>query len=252
MSAFDPEAAAVGAPAIVTWDELSRQCDAVSARLRATGVPPAGVVAVDGSASLEAAASILGIVRAGAVAAPLAAGMTEAETGAMLALIDPVLVFGRDDVARPGRVLDGAGVVVLTSGTTARPKGVVLSARALEVSAESWLAALPPATGWLLAVGLAHVAGIGVLWRAKAARVPVCIVAPGDPAAQLQALRATPTVSHVSLVPAQLARLLDACADAGAAADAAGRPAGRRDDPGGARHAGARRGLARGPDVRPE
>ncbi len=65
---------------------------------------------------------------------------------------------------------------MLTSGTTARPKGVVLSVAALAASADAWLAALPPATGWLLALSLGHVAGLGVLWRAVAGRVPLRIV----------------------------------------------------------------------------
>ena len=73
--------------------------------------------------------------------------------------------------------------MVLTSGTTARPKGVVLSERALAASADAWLAALPPATGWLLALGLGHVAGLGVLWRAIAAGVPMRIADGSEPAA---------------------------------------------------------------------
>ncbi len=210
-----PDAAApviLAGDVAISWSELDRRCDAIAAHLRAAGVPAGGVVAVAGSASLGAAVSILGIVRAGAMAAPLPEGRTAAEQAASLALLDPVLVLDRDDVARPGRSLGGAGVVVLTSGTTATPKGVVLPSRALEASADAWLAATPPATGWLLALGLAHVAGIGVLWRAMTQRVPMRIAAPDDPVAQLEALRATPAISHVSLVPAQLVRLLVASA----------------------------------------
>jgi acyl-CoA synthetase (AMP-forming)/AMP-acid ligase II len=50
---------------------------------------------------------------------------------------------------------DAAAAVVLTSGTTGLPRAAVLSGGALVASAEAWLEALPPATGWLLAVGLA-------------------------------------------------------------------------------------------------
>ncbi len=105
-------------------------------------------------------------------------------------------------------------VIVLTSGTTGRPKGVILSARAMATSAESWLGALPPATGWILALGLGHVAGLGVLWRSIARRVPLRIVGRGDPDAMLAAFAADPPASHISLVPAQLVRLLDAAGDA--------------------------------------
>ena len=78
--------------------------------------------------------------------------------------------------------------MVLTSGTTARPKGVVLSERALAASADAWLAALPPATGWLLALGLGHVAGLGVLWRAIASGVPMRIADGSEPAALADAI----------------------------------------------------------------
>ncbi len=92
---------------------------------------------------------------------------------------------------------------------------MVLSGRAMAASAESWLAALPPATGWVLALGLGHVAGLGILWRAIARGVPLRITGRADPMALLASLAAGPPVSHVSLVPAQLARLLDAAGDAG-------------------------------------
>ena len=108
--------------------------------------------------------------------------------------------------------------IVLTSGTTGRPKAVVLSGTALRVSAEAWLAVLPPATGWVLAVGLGHVAGLGVVWRAALDGVPLVIVGPSDSGAILAALTGDLAPSHVSLVPTQLLRLLDA---ADAAADVA-------------------------------
>ena len=99
-------------------------------------------------------------------------------------------------------------VAVLTSGTAGRPKVALLSHAALAASAAAWSAALPPATGWLLCLGLAHVAGLGVAWRAIGAGVPLRIVPEFDPTAALEALREGP-VSHVSLVPTQLVRLLD-------------------------------------------
>jgi O-succinylbenzoic acid--CoA ligase len=105
---------------------------------------------------------------------------------------------------------------------TGRPKAVVLTAAALLASADAWLAALPPATGWLLAVGLNHVAGLGVVWRAERSRVPLVIVPRPDAPAIAAALTRDPFPSHVSLVPTVLARLLDSAA--GATGDGAAPP----------------------------
>jgi O-succinylbenzoic acid--CoA ligase len=105
-------------------------------------------------------------------------------------------------------------IVVLTSGTTDRPKAVVLSTAAMVASAEAWLAALPPASGWLLAIGLGHVAGLGVIWRAALTGVPLVVLPRPDVAAIGAALAARPAVSHVSLVPTILGRLLDLTAGA--------------------------------------
>ena len=55
----------------IMWADLARESEAVAHWLRGTGLPPGGIVAVEGPATFEAAAAILGIVRAGAVAAPL-------------------------------------------------------------------------------------------------------------------------------------------------------------------------------------
>jgi o-succinylbenzoate---CoA ligase len=209
---------------VVTWQELHGLVSAARARVEQGGVRPGDRVVLDAATSIDAIAALFGILVAGAVAAPIPAGRTSREAAAALDLVTPVLVL-RDGDLYPvdgWTVLEGVGemrdpeapaVIVLTSGTTGRPKGVVLSSRALAASAESWLGALPPATGWVLALGIGHVAGLGTLWRAIAGRVPVQIVGPADPAALLAALAAEPGMSHVSLVPAQLARVLDAAGD---------------------------------------
>ncbi len=236
-------AGAGGALAIVdrsgslTWAGLDARCEAAASAVGAAGGGPGAIVGVIAEPSVDTIATMLGVLRAGAILAPIPAGMAIRELHAALGVLGAALVVApeRDGAAvssagypvlaleavrswRPDGVADGPfdpdspAVIVLTSGTTGRPRGVVLSGRAMAASADAWLAGLPPATGWLLALGLGHVAGLGVLWRAIAGRVPMRLAAAADPAAQRAALNEEPAPSHVSLVPAQLARLLDAVA----------------------------------------
>ncbi len=81
-------------------------------------------------------------------------------------------------------------LILPTSGTTARPKLVRLPLDRLAASAAAWNAFLPPATGWLLSLGLAHVAGIGIVARAAATGVPIVIPSSPEPVALLAAVAA--------------------------------------------------------------
>lgn len=220
------EVALVDGGRSITWAELDALATSVARSVTGAGVVAGERVALLGPAGVVDAAAILGILRAGAVVAPVPAGLTAHETAAALEVLAPSLVLRLADLRAAERV-SGAGpepadalpqdrdpeapaVVVLTSGTTGRPKGVVLSSRAMAASADAWLAALPPVTGWALPLGLAHVAGLGVLWRAIRGRVPTRLVPARDPLLLLAAIHAArPVVSHVSLVAAQLVRVLD-------------------------------------------
>jgi acyl-CoA synthetase (AMP-forming)/AMP-acid ligase II len=235
--------------------DLDRHAGAVAGSLASTGIGPGLRVALLARPSATAVAGLHGIARIGAVAAPVAPGLTASELDAAAEILTPdcvmhdldgtaaaaVLGRGRPTIdlavatalpaTRRGPETAGTGtiqpatesapaaptdpaVVVLTSGTTARPKAVVLSTAAMVASAESWLAALPPASGWLLAVGLSHVAGLGIVWRAALSAVPLVVVERPVPAAIADALTHDPWPSHVSLVPAMLLRILDHVGDA--------------------------------------
>lgn len=217
-----PDAAAVlEGPASLTWRTLDERASAWAVRVREAGVLAGERVGVVAHPTLDALGAILGVLRAGAVAAPIPAGLTSREIDRATDLLTPALVLRPGEAAPssgagaslvpPGpRDPEAPAIVVMTSGTTGRPRGVVLSARAMAASADAWLAVLPPATGWALALGLGHVGGLGIAWRALRRRVPIRIVPPRDPDALVAALRADPAPSHLSLVAGQLARLLDA------------------------------------------
>jgi o-succinylbenzoate---CoA ligase len=106
-------------------------------------------------------------------------------------------------------------VVVTTSGSTGHPKGVALSAAALRASAAASLDRIGarPGERWLLGLPWHHVAGLQVLVRSLLAGSEPVAAATLDAAAVAAAPGA-----HVSLVPTQLRRLLEA----GAALDRLG------------------------------
>ena len=186
--------AAIHDAVVTTWAALDAAADAT-----ARGVTPGAVVPVDAAATAATIARILGVRRAGGIPA-LASGLTARERAAML------------EVVLGSALPPGTALIVMTSGTAGLPKGVAHSEATLAASADAWRAVLPPATGWVLALGLAHVAGLGVVWRALADGVPMRAVAANDTPALLEAL-GDPGMSHVSLVPTQLSRLLDLVED---------------------------------------
>jgi O-succinylbenzoic acid--CoA ligase len=125
----------------------------------------------------------------------------------------PAIFLGQGHSELPLEVPKRVAVVVQSSGSTAEPKRVALSADALLANA----AATESATGgpgqWLLALDTRYIAGINVLVRSIAAGTePVVMGSAGFTAERFVA--AARELDHplrfTSLVPAQLARLLDA------------------------------------------
>lgn len=103
-------------------------------------------------------------------------------------------------------VPEDTAVVIGTSGSTGTPKGVELSAGALLASARASLARCGAGDGdrWLVCLPATHVAGLQVLVRSLVSGTEPVIA----PSASADALAAS-GCAHVSIVPTQLARLMD-------------------------------------------
>ncbi|WP_396288927.1 AMP-binding protein [Curtobacterium sp. KT1] len=116
----------------------------------------------------------------------------------------------------PADVRQRVALVVETSGSTGTGKRVALSSEALLAGAAAADAALGGPGGWVLALPTHYIAGLNVLTRSIAAGTTPVVVAPGhfdaaafaDAADRLVTGPAAPR-RYTSLVPVQLARVLD-------------------------------------------
>ncbi|WP_323744365.1 AMP-binding protein [Pseudoclavibacter sp. VKM Ac-2888] len=122
-----------------------------------------------------------------------------------------------------GAVPEGVVLVIETSGSTAEPKRVMLTADALRASAAATYArfdllfgrarAAEPTRQWLLTLPASYVAGAQVLMRSILAGTEPVVLGDDHFTAEgfaRAAAELTADRRYVSLVPAQLARLLDA------------------------------------------
>lgn len=104
-------------------------------------------------------------------------------------------------------------VLLFTSGTSGRPKGVVLTQQNLQAAADGSALRLgwKRTDRWLLALPLGHVGGLTVLLRCWRAGIPVVLSRQGR-ALSPEVLRQNlewHQISHLSVVPTQLHRLLE-------------------------------------------
>lgn len=132
--------------------------------------------------------------------------------------------LGGDEVQRlqAAELPAGTAVVVRTSGSSGVPKAVALSAEALIASAEAAHEALGGPGQWLVTLPAHLISGLQMLVRSQMSGIdPVFFDGSFDPAALLEAAeRMEHERRYVSLVPVQLARLLDLAQADPAAAEA--------------------------------
>jgi o-succinylbenzoate---CoA ligase len=146
----------------------------------------------------------------------LAAVEAALATGRPLALIPPRLP--RDETERlraaiPTALPDGVAVLLFTSGSTGKKKGVLLDRAALDASACASAAVLgwQDDDRWLVCLSLATIGGLSIVTRSLRARRRAILADGGDRfdpvslARQIERDR----ITLVSLVPTMLARLLD-------------------------------------------
>lgn len=117
-----------------------------------------------------------------------------------------VTVVGPDpEVSAPAR----ADLVVFTSGTSGRPKGVRLTRRNLEAAARGSAEHLGhgPGDNWLLAMPLHHVGGLSIVVRQIYTGGSITLLSKFDVDSFARAMHGR--VTMVSVVPTMLRRLLD-------------------------------------------
>ena len=117
----------------------------------------------------------------------------------------------RGALSRPG-----PAVVVSTSGSTGRPKATVLEAESLRASGQATAARTGGHGQWLLCLPAHYVAGVQVLARSALAGTEPVLMDDGPFQAEgfaRAAQRMTGQIRHVSLVPTQLSRLVEAAED---------------------------------------
>lgn len=222
--------------------EVRAAGDVIAAALAAAGVRPGAIVAHQFDLDAGGAVALVGIAAAGAVLAPLHPDWTPLERDTLLASSRPsVALTGRDAawpasgwIAEPLRVPGfgeltlrrrasagtrgtagetvGAvgGAILATSGTDGAPRLVVHGWPSLMANAVAANERVPsgPDDRWLATLAWAHVGGLAVPLRAAAAGAAVGLASPRFDAATVARALAEFAITHVSLVPAMLHRLL--------------------------------------------
>ena len=202
------------------YGELASLADAGGRFLRRQAVQPGDIVAIAGSAS-ELALAALACAAASAALLPLDPLTADAAwpalqtlAGGRLQRFAPLRWPGDFSAgAAPPAPAGNAGEVALliaTSGSEGAPKVVQLTRGNLAAAAAASNQRLPLAAGdvWLACLPLHHIGGISILYRCLRAGASMRLHEGFAAAAvwdDLHRLR----VSHLSLVPAMLARLLD-------------------------------------------
>lgn len=196
--------------------EQLREEVAERAREMTGELAPGGVRAVTLHPDPSGVMEMLATWMAGGIVAPLSSQLTPAERKAALAGLDALAATDRTTAAP---LPPGTAAILWTSGTSGHPRGVALTEAGILASAAASRERLDllPSDVWYASLSLAHVGGLALATRALL--LGSTLVAEGAFAVEraLAALRGTsaaPPATHISLVPTQLHRILDAGGEA--------------------------------------
>jgi len=194
-AATRPDAAALILPdEILSYRQLLDRAQTLAQQLEST---PGTVLALQAESMAEVALSAHAASWLGRAIFPL----------------NPTLSPQRREVllqAAGGPVADGIELFIATSGTQGEPKAVMLGGANLRAGVLASRSRLPLQAGntWLACLPLYHIGGMAILYRCAEAGAAVVLHEGFDPQRVWNDLEKY-RVTHISLVPAMLARLLD-------------------------------------------
>ncbi len=218
----------------VSYAELDRMADSLSAGLLARGVQPGDRVATRLPSSIDAVALIHAVARIGAILVPLNTRLTDEEIGYQVGLTEPVLVVddGRRQTADGGQTttvtlselaqstnqllnqsttypITAPQSIIFTSGTTGQPKGAVLTFdnHLQSANASAYRIGIDVNDRWLSCLPLYHVGGLAVVFRSCLYGTAIVLHERFDVDAFNTSLDRD-SVTLTSLVPTMLHRLL--------------------------------------------
>jgi O-succinylbenzoic acid--CoA ligase len=214
-AARHPDRLAINA---LTYAQLLAEVDATARRLAGRGVRVGDHVAIALPPGDAFCVALHAVLRLGAVAVPVDLRMPERErarvTERTAEVVDGPVIASQDSGARlrERHDLDAPAIVVHTSGTSGRPKEVVLTYGNWLWSALGSAVALGlhPEERWLCALPLTHVGGLSIVLRSAIYATTAIVHERFDTERVLETLMAPGGPTIVSLVPTTLQRLLDA------------------------------------------
>ena len=219
-------------PAIISdgrrWSfaDLDADTARIAAAFEAKGIKPGDVVALVAPNSADLVLALMALMRMGAVAAPVNHRFPASHIDGVLARLHPAMAldeskleaFVADALSRTDAGFTAASdmsrpvSIIHTSASSGKPKAAMHSFSNHWYSATGSAQNLPfgPGDCWLLSLPLCHVGGYSMLFKCLLGGGSLAVPSPDE--SLTESLASFP-VTHLSLVPTQLYRMLRA--DAG-------------------------------------